>query len=222
MGPPRRRNLTRSVPRVFECTWTMSQDDFNLFDNWWQFSIKGGSLEFDIELSDDDSGLTWYTVRALGEYKAEIIGEMMEWRVSMTLRAMGETFGTTRPAGTDELGGAGRAGITSAVGKALIYTPFRGSTSIGIRATVGRLDKPLLQGRASIGIYSTRAAFGPFPFAGRSVLGILDTEGFLYIPVIHYYSELSRQWMDVDWFGVTGTSDINTEPETLQREWMEI
>jgi len=221
VGAPRVRNRMRSAPRIFDVRWTFSQTEFTLFDNWWQYTIKGGASEFDIQLLDDDQTLVWFTVRALGDFKAEVVNEL-EWLVTLRLRALSDNFGTTRAAGTDELRGRSTPGV-NASGNLLVYSPIRGSTSVGISAATARPKTLPFMGKSTPGLYSLpRAKFAPFPLRGQITIGVSAATGYLEIGTVGYYPELSRQWMDADWFGTGAAQDINTLAEVTEREWMEV
>lgn len=169
-GPARRRNKYRRPPQLFDLQWTFNQADFTVFDIWWQDTIGGGTREFDIQLLDDDETVVWYTVTAKGEYKAEV-SEVMDWRVTLRVKALGANFGPVRPAGTDELMGLAEVGVT-ARGMLLIPKVLRGSTSVGITAQA-RFSLPPLRGAASVGLFRLpRARFGAFPLRGAAAVGV--------------------------------------------------
>ena len=198
VGAVRRRNRMRMAPRIFNLQWVFTQDDFHTFDVWWQDTIRGGEHEFDVQLLDDDETLVWYTVRALGSYKAAI-DEEYQWQVSLRVRTLSENFGTYRAPGTNELRGQTSIGVSKATAAIRIDKVLRGKTTVGLTAS-GRLTIPPLRGIVTVGMYQLpRAKFA-----------------------VPSYSELSRQWQDLDWFGVTASQDIRPNPVVVQREWMGI
>jgi hypothetical protein len=152
VGTKRWRMKTRTVPRIFNVQWTLSQDEFHVFDNWWQDSIRGGELEFDIQLSDDMVGLTWYTVRMLTKYSAKYLEDGVPyWNITSKLRAVNDTFGTTRVSASAELRGRIRPTV-AVTGKLLVYSQLRGriylSTTLRAAFAVG----PMI-GRCTVGLY---------------------------------------------------------------------
>lgn len=149
VGPSRRRNLMRKPARLFSLQWQLSQSEFQIFDLWWQDSIKGGSLQFDLQLLDDDQTLVWYTMTARGEYAAEVADSLI-WIVSLQVRALNDHFGVIRAPGTDELRSQVAIGVTTS-GALLIPTVLRGRASIGI-AAMARLNLPPLRGTATVGL----------------------------------------------------------------------
>ncbi len=170
IGTVRRRNRFRRPPRLFDLQWTFTQSDFQVFDIWWQDTVAGGAKAFDIQLLDSDETVVWYTVSAREEYKAEVVNEM-EWRVTLQVKALDENFGTTRPAGTDELRGLAEAGVT-ARGTILIARTLRGKTDLGVTATA-RFSLPAMRGLAEVGMFRLpRARFGAFPLTGDTAVGV--------------------------------------------------
>lgn len=169
-GPARRRNKYRRPPRLFDLQWTFNQEDFHTFDVWWQDTIAGGTREFDIQLLDEDETVVWYTVTAKGEYKAEV-SEVMNWRVTLRVKALSASFGTDRQAGTDELTGTAFVGVT-ARGMLLIPKVLRGLATVGATAQA-RFSLPPLRGSAAVGLFRLpRARFGAFPLRGAAAVGI--------------------------------------------------
>lgn len=170
IGTVRRRNRFRKPPRLFDLQWTFTQAEFQVFDIWWQDTIKGGAEEFDIRLLDADKTIVWYTVTVREEYKAEVVNEL-EWRVTMQVKALAENFGQTRPAGTDTLAGVTRVGV-SAQGALLIARTLRGKTDLGVTATA-RFSLPAMRGLAEVGMFRLpRARFGAFPLTGVTAVGV--------------------------------------------------
>jgi len=220
IGQVRRRNRMRSAPRVFDLQWVLNQADYQIFDVWWQNTIKGGEQSFDIQLLDDDHTLVWYTVHALGEYKAEVVHEL-EWRVTLRVRALGDNFGSTRPAGTDELKGRAAVGVVRGTGAIKVTRPIRGTTSVGVTAS-GRLAFPAMRGSTTVGMYRLpRGTLAPIPMRGSITIGLTAT-GKIETGVFISYPEQSRQWMNLDWLGSVQGQDINTNAAAVSREWMEI
>lgn len=104
MGLSRRRQKYRTTPRVFDCSIVMSQDDYHIFDNWFEYGIFGGLNEFDIRLIDgSESVLSWFTVRFVDEYEATC-NPQMQWEVKFKLRTIQASF-QNRISGTNEMHG---------------------------------------------------------------------------------------------------------------------
>lgn len=152
IGVIRRRNRMRVAPRIFDCQLELSQDEYSLFDNWWQDVIKGGERDFDIQLLDDDYTLVWYTVHVIGEYTAEVI-DPMDWRVSFRVKALGDSFGPIRGSGTDELGGRVTVGVSNPLANIRVYAPFYGRVLPEVTPTA-KLNVLPLYGNTDIGMYS--------------------------------------------------------------------
>lgn len=154
IGASRRRNRFTSAPREFSAQWTFTQSEFTIFDSWYESAIRGGEAEFDIQFLDDAYGLAWYTVTATEPFAFEIVQQegIFQFSVKWQLRAKAPSFGSVRPAGTDELGGACSVGVYTAPGYLRAYTPFRGFCEISITSTILSLLQPL-NGSCSIGMY---------------------------------------------------------------------
>lgn len=220
VGSTRRRNRMRTAPRVFDLQWVFTQDNYHIFDAWWQNTIKGGEQAFDIQLLDDDETIVWFTVHALGEFKSEIVNEL-EWRVTLRVRALEENFGTMRPSGTDELGGRAVVGVAQGTGAIKAYTPIRGKATVGLTAT-GRFNVTGLFGLATPGMFRLpRGTLAPIPLRGTAIIGLTAT-GRLEIGTFYSYPEDSRQWLNLDWLGDFQGQDISASVPAVSREWMEI
>lgn len=221
-GTVRRRNRMRAAPRRFDLAIPLTQNEFALFDAWWQDTIKGGEREFDIQLLDDDAGgaLVWYTVRVVdGVYSAEV-GETMDYRVSFTVRAVGESF-PTRAAGTDNLRSEITVGVQAAPGRILIFTPYRGNLAVGFTNARAVFSLPPLQGSSAVGLLSfTRGRLFPRPLFGTGSFGITNARGEI-IRELTFEPEYSRQWMRRSWIRTTPAQDVNIGQDYQSREWME-
>lgn len=177
IGAARVRNRRRAAPRFYEVSWRFTQEDYRRFDLWFQNSIQGGSRQFDIQLLDDDDELTWFTANWVpGTFEAAIDSSRYEWNVRGIVRVLGDTFGTTRPAGTDELYGDAAVTLT-ATGALLIGTALYGGADLGLTA-VTRFA-PTLFGDSTPGLTAV-ARFTALPFYGDSALDLTAT-GRLFI-----------------------------------------
>lgn len=175
IGPARVRNRMRAAPRIFNIKWTLSQEVYSIFDIWWQETILGGDLEFDIQLLDDTDTLVWFTVRWIeGTYKAEI-SEAGKWSVTGAIRTISDSF-ATRPAGTDELNGRSKPGIV-AKGFLQIAVALHGRASIDLDTIAAPRNMPFY-GRSYLKLSKANGRLTPKPFYGRTVFD-LDALGQL-------------------------------------------
>ena len=170
IGAPRIRNKMRAAPRVFNLRWTMTNDVYQVFDIWWQETIKGGEAEFDMQMLDDTDTLVWFTVRwQKGTYRAEQ-QDTDKWIVSGAVRSVGESFPYRAP-GTDELAGLStfntKAQAAMLVGKVLF-----GASSVGIGEAKAKFNIVPFYGRGTIGL-SGRGRLRPRPFYGSAVFNLV-------------------------------------------------
>jgi len=179
VGVARRRNRMRVAPRIFDIQLDLSQDEFSIFDYWWQDTILGGEKEFDIQLLNDDNVLVWYTVNVLGEYSADVT-KTMDWIVSFKVRAKLDAFGTIRVPGTDTLAGTADVGLSSTSGGLLAYTPFYGSGTIDLTAT-GEFNITGLLGAADVGLYWVPWGKLQITLAGTGDVGVESANGNLQV-----------------------------------------
>lgn len=95
-GPGRLRPLYTTPPRKVSVAWEFFDFEFARFDNWFLNTVKNGTQKFDIQLSDNDQGLIWYTACFTGGWKAEQQQPGLTWIITADLLLYGEPF-TTRP-----------------------------------------------------------------------------------------------------------------------------
>lgn len=172
-GLPRRRIRFRNPPKLIDLRWEFSQDEFHVFDYWWQVDIAGGSIEFDVQLLDDDADVVWYTVSVVGEYKAEV-DPVMNWQVTLKVSARENHFGSIRESGTDELSGRSSVRLTGS-GNLLIPRTVRGVADIGLSARA-QLNPPPLRGAAFFGLSNNpRGRLESELILGRSDLEIIGS-----------------------------------------------
>lgn len=146
-GTVRRRARMRISPIQFGLNFTLSEEEFRVFDNWWQFTVLGGQNLFDIQLMDGDDidPLLWYTVSVInGQYTLDVTQSYV-FEVAFTVRCVNPPF-LNRTSGTDELRGTCRMGMQSLLGNALIFTPLRGSASLGLNSISAISNLPPLRG----------------------------------------------------------------------------
>lgn len=177
-GSPRMRNKMRTAPRLFDVSWKLTQADYQAFDSWFQDTIKGGLMEFDIQLLDDTEDLVWYTARFVDGTYTATIDAWDNWIVSGTVRALGDPFEVRVPA-TDEIEGrvAFRMTNTGAmvVGKALF-----GRSSLGLTSARGAFRPPVIYGRGTMKInYGKGNLQTREPWYGRASISLTGTKGYL-------------------------------------------
>lgn len=147
-GPDRVRNKMRTAPRLFNVQWKVVHADYTKFDTWWHEVIKGGALEFDVQILDDTETPVWYTVRWIKSYKVEVSSDGdSDWIISGLLRTKGASF-EDRPSGTDELEGRSLFRLR-ARGTLFIPTVLYGRASLHLTAR-GMLARPEMEGRAAL------------------------------------------------------------------------
>lgn len=155
VGVSRRRNRYRVTPRVFELLWDVTLDQYQDFDNWYQYTIEGGSKPFDVQFVDELDVVAWRTVYAIGEYSAKLM-DGYSWQIRMTVRSITDPF-YARSSGTDEL---------------------RSLCSLKVVATGNLQVLKVLRGAASIGIKSAKTYVLPNPMGGFIELK-LTAPGFI-------------------------------------------
>lgn len=149
IGAARSRRTRSLAPRLWTITFIMSLVQFQLFEDWYQNTIKGGSFIFDMQLLDDDDTLVWYTVNIVGEYTYANVGTAYDrWTVTMTVRSRLPSFAVRDP-GTAELRGAITVG-TDLTG--LLHVPFimRGAVTVGTELK-GLLHANAMRGMITVG-----------------------------------------------------------------------
>lgn len=177
-GAFRQRRNRRKAPRLFDLKWEFSQSQFTEFDKWWQDTIKGGALAFDVQVLDDDAGIVWYTVMPVGgQYKNEVLDHFSEnWAVTMRVRALADSF-IDRPVGTDELHGISTPSVL-ATGEMLIGVALSGQCDIDVVNT-GKFDPGPIYGFSNPNV-NARARLGIVPIKGSA--SIVNTNvGLMYM-----------------------------------------
>lgn len=211
VGSSRQRRLFRSEPRLERLVWSFTQQQYRLFDLWWQNTIESGAREFDVLLTDLGSGTVWFTARWFGDYEAVIDNTGYRWRVSAVFRLIGEPF-ADRPSGTDELIGRTSVGLTAS-GNLRVDKQMRGAVTLEVTGR-GRLNGSGGFPVALLTITGTgRIPLGPM--RGSTTIGVTATADFQFEPV-------QRVWVGlVSWR--TGRSyDIVQSQEAVQRNQMRL
>lgn len=198
IGATRRRQKYRRTLRTFDVQFTMSQAQYQIFDIWYQNDIRGGELEFDMQMLDDDKTLYWYTVQGRQPFSFERAdnGEpvyVVRWQVT----AIDEGF-AVREARTDELSGEAFVGIDEAVAVLQVVKALSGLSEIGVAAD-GRFNLLPLQGLSEIGLSTAVARFDKA-----------------------WNPEIGRVWIDIDWLRTIAAQDVNSLAEAVPRAWMEV
>lgn len=165
-GPDRVRNKMRITPRTFSVKWTMSNAVYRAFDIWFNDTVKGGLLEFDIQLLDDTETLVWFTCTFLDRtYQADIV-EDDKWLVTCTLLSVKDPF-DTRPSGTDELQGLANLQGFRASAQMLIATTLHGKATFTMQ-NQAKFNYAPFYGKSTF-FFSGRGRLTPRPFYGLAV-----------------------------------------------------
>jgi hypothetical protein len=190
-GATRIRRRNRTAPRIYELSWDMSQEEFALFDEWYQYTINGGDLPFDIQIQDDLGDLAWLTAKGLDDYSAKCINGF-DWQVTWKVRSTQPIFYGRIPVPF-----SGRASIgVQGLGDLEVLKPLYGISSIGIVAgTVFVPPGPLMGVAGPSGIVLGTGNLLGRPLWGMSVVSITATGMFLDLGE----SEVILQFDAVSW-----------------------
>ena len=168
----------------------MSQDEFFKFDEWYQYTINGGDLPFDIQVQDDSGDLAWLTAKGLDEYQASCINGF-DWKVSWKVRSIEPLYYGRVP-----LPFSGRTTIgLQATGELLVLKPLYGATSLGITSGTVYVPPPPPAASALLGLTNVTGQLGARPFWGATIVGITATGRFFDLGE----SELILKFDDVSW-----------------------
>jgi hypothetical protein len=148
-GPIRIRNRNRVAPRLIDATWTLSQAEYKIFDQWWQLVLKGGVYQFQIQLADEEDELAWHLVRVVGPFEVDFQSGNL-WIVKMRLRTLNEPYYVP------------------------LDMPMKGTASVGLSASAVLLIPVALSGRATLGI--TGRGYIAHPFFGKASVGLASTK----------------------------------------------
>lgn len=150
IGTARRRRRFSVAPRLFDVVFRFNQVKYAIFDDWWENTIGGGSLPFDVQLDDGAGGLVWYTCNFTDAYKFNVVGQnAKEWRISATLRSKLPSF-TTRVAGNDNLRGiAYLQNPNTSHGYLFVPSTLRASSQLKLSST-GYLANIPMRGLAGV------------------------------------------------------------------------
>lgn len=170
IGAARMRNRTRVAPLLVTAQWSLTPDQYAIFDVWFEEYLGAGERPFDIQLANDVGLLSWYTVYWIGEYDAEVV-EDYHWLISGTLRSLEPSF-AVRPSGTDELMGFSAPEVI-ATGAILIEPVLYGRSFPEVTAR-GTLDAVPLRGLAEPSVVAA-GRLEPRPFWGSALLEVSAT-----------------------------------------------
>lgn len=148
IGAARQRRLRSIAPRLFSVSLVLNAPQFQQFEYWYQNSIKGGALVFDMQLLDDDNTLVWYTVNIVGQYTYENIGTAdTQWLVRITVRSTLPAFSVRDP-GTALIG---RIDVgTELLGNLSVPFVMRGMVSVGTELQ-GAIRSQSMRGQINVG-----------------------------------------------------------------------
>jgi len=96
-GEQRVRRLFTIVPQKASVSWFLSQEHFDIFDDWYENTLLAGSFPFDVQVAGEGVvGVVWYTANFITPYTMETVatrwGPM--YRIGTSLLLMGESFGS--------------------------------------------------------------------------------------------------------------------------------
>lgn len=187
-GSHRTRRWNRTAPRIYELSWDMSQEEFALFDEWYQYTINGGDLPFDIPIQDDLGDQAWLTAQGVEDYEATCINGF-DWQVSWKIRSVQPIFYGRVPL---PFSGRGQIGVRG-FGQLQVLKPLYGRASIDVTGEVF-VPPPPPAGKGVIGI-TARGMLLPRPLWGASVVEVVATGRLLELGE----SSLVLQFDDVAW-----------------------
>lgn len=168
-GPNRMRRWNRVTPRIYELVWDMSQEEYAIFDEWYQYAINGGDLPFDIQIQDDLGNVSWLTARGISEYTADVIeGVGPNWKVSWRVRSIQPIAYNRVPPVWRGLGVMGMQNV----GELEVLKSLFGKASVGIVRGKVFIPPPPPGGRGSMGLVSGKGALRPRPYWGAAIMGI--------------------------------------------------
>lgn len=189
-GAHRMRRWGRRTPRIFELIWDMSPEEFFKFDEWYQYTINGGDLPFDIQIQDDLGDVAWLTAKGLDDYEASC-SNGLDWRVTWKVRSIEPIFYGRIPVPFSGRGSFEMHGF----GQLQVLKPLYGFTSVGIVSGEVFIPPPPPGGRASMGMVAGKGNLLARPFWGATIVGVTATGRFLDLGE----SSLILQFDDVVW-----------------------
>lgn len=153
IGAPRSRRMRTLAPRLFSVTFVCDAQQFQEWEYFYQDTIKGGSLPFDILLLDDDNSYVWFTVNTVGDYTYNNVGTAYDrWNVVVALRSKYPSFSTRDP-GTSELGGLASVGADIFGGLHIPYV-MKGLSSIDVLLE-GKIASDPMRGLITIDTFAS-------------------------------------------------------------------
>lgn len=89
-GAPRYELISASRPSFFNVSWNLSQDQFNVFEGWFKYTIGFGSKAFDLDLFVGAGLVGHECYFQNGTYNASLVGR--RWNVTATLLAVEKQY----------------------------------------------------------------------------------------------------------------------------------
>ena len=84
-GAVRVRQRFGATPVLFKLKFKMSQVQFNIFQSWWKFKLKGGSEFVNISLLVGRQRIA-HEVRFIAQYKSNLVSNAI-WEISASVEA---------------------------------------------------------------------------------------------------------------------------------------
>lgn len=98
-GHARRRRVWRTVPRVVDVEWRLTQAEMAVVDAWFEDVLQAGNRRFSALIANQGTGDLWWEAQWLSPYRADPIAGG-RWRVTGQLLLTGEGS-ATGPVTTD-------------------------------------------------------------------------------------------------------------------------
>ena len=92
VGVDRVRRVFLNPVRQETVSWDFSELELQQFEQWYEIYCQGGTLRFDVLLTDYDAGNAYSTAQFLNGYKTECLQPGLRWRVDAQLILYGRPF----------------------------------------------------------------------------------------------------------------------------------
>lgn len=92
IGVDRVRRVFVNPVRQETVSWDFSELELQQFELWYEVYCQGGTLRFDVLLSDYDDSNAWSTAQFLNGYRTECLQPGLRWRVDAQLILYGRPF----------------------------------------------------------------------------------------------------------------------------------
>jgi hypothetical protein len=171
-GPNRMRRWNRVTPRIYELVWDMSQEEFAIFDEWYQYTINGGDQPFDIQIQDDLGFIGWITARGVADYSADVIdGPGPNWRVSWRVRSVQPIFYDRV---SPQWRGQASFGMLNH-GNLQVLKSLFGTATMGITLAKVFIPPPPPHASGDMGVVIAKGRLYPRPYWGAAIIGVTAT-----------------------------------------------